>query len=80
MAIAYIVTVGAVDTSSTTMQNLCLMLAMHPEAQEKVVNELREIFDTADQPVTAEDCSRMVYTDMVIKETLRLFPSVPMFG
>lgn len=59
---------------------IILMLSIHQDIQEKVLNELREIFETADQPITVEDCSRMVYTEMVIKETLRLFPSAPLLG
>lgn len=69
--------IAGVDTSATTMTNLLLMLAMYPEVQDNVVNELHEIFDSADSEVTDEDLSRMVYTGMVIKETLRHFAIAP---
>lgn len=66
--------VGGTDTTTVTISGTLIMLAMHPEYQEKVVAELHEIFDSADSPVTYEDLSKMTYMEMVIKEALRHFP------
>lgn len=69
--------VGGTDTTTVTISSTLIMLAIYPEIQEKVVAEMREIFDDADSPVTYEDLSKLTYLEMVIKETLRHFPVGP---
>lgn len=56
------------------------MLAIHPEYQERVVNEMREIFDDVDEPVTSEHISRMQFLELVMKESIRHFPIAPYIG
>lgn len=53
------------------------MLAMHPEVQQKVVHELKEVYGTDDATINYNSLSQLVYLDMVIKETMRLFPVLP---
>lgn len=69
--------VGGTDTTTVTISSTLIMLAIYPELQDKVVAELREIFDSPDQPVSYEDLTKMTYLEMVIKETLRHFPVGP---
>lgn len=69
--------VGGTDTTSVTISTVCIMLAIYPEIQEKVVAEQREIFENADSPVSYEDLTKMTYLEMVIKESLRHFPVGP---
>ncbi|XP_072159665.1 cytochrome P450 4C1-like [Bemisia tabaci] len=67
--------------SETTAQTNCfvlLMLAIHPEYQEKVFEEQYNIFGDADTPITPDDLDKMEYLEQVMKETLRLFPVVPL--
>ena len=54
------------------------MLALHPDVQEKVVQEIEDVFDSVDQETDNDMLNNMPYLDMVIKETLRLFPSAPL--
>lgn len=68
------------DTTATTMSNLLLMMAMHPEVQERVYQEIMETCPDADQPVSIEETTKLVYTEMVCKETMRLFPVGPVIG
>lgn len=53
------------------------MLAMNPDVQEKVVQELREVYDSTDESIDYDSLNKLVYLDLVLKETLRLFPVLP---
>ncbi|CAL1678463.1 unnamed protein product [Lasius platythorax] len=73
----------ATDTTAITITFVVLMLANYPDIQEKVYKELREIYGTKtpkSAPIKYEDLQHMDYLDRVIKETLRLFPTVPIIG
>ena len=48
--------------------------------QDKVYEELENIFQGSDRPPTMNDLKQMKYLDRVIKETLRLYPSLPVIG
>lgn len=52
------------------------MLAMHPEVDHKLNQELKENFKVGDQ-IDHTLLKKLPYLDMVFKETLRLFPTVP---
>ncbi|XP_053258391.1 cytochrome P450 4V2-like isoform X1 [Podarcis raffonei] len=68
------------DTTTAAMNWCIYLLARHPEAQRKVHHELDEIFGNSDRHVTMDDMKQLRYLDCVIKEALRLFPSVPVFA
>lgn len=68
--------IGSVDTTASASSIITLMLAIHQDYQDRVVEELRTIFTDADEPVTAEHLSKMTYTELVIKESLRLLPII----
>ncbi|KAL1463685.1 hypothetical protein WDU94_015417 [Cyamophila willieti] len=66
------------DTTKTANFAVLLMLAIHPEVQEKAYQEITSIvgFDKTCEP-SYEDLTNMSYLEMIIKESLRLFPPVP---
>ncbi|KAF6206434.1 hypothetical protein GE061_017667 [Apolygus lucorum] len=68
---------GGHDTTSTALQWLMMHLAENPEVQERAYAEQVEIFGNSDRDVTKDDLTKMPYLDQVIKESLRLSPSVP---
>lgn len=53
-----------------------LMLAMHPELQERVYEEVKTIPFAEGVDITHTDVSDLTYLDMFIKETMRMFPAL----
>ncbi|XP_049303847.1 probable cytochrome P450 313a4 isoform X1 [Bactrocera dorsalis] len=73
LAASYETSVGAVYTC-------LLMLAMHPEIQERVFQEIRSVFPNGVITVEYEDLKKLPYLDMFVLEALRLAPPVPFIG
>lgn len=69
------------DTTTSAIAFSLYNLAKHPEEQKKVFTEiLNTIGDDLEKTVTLKDLNSLNYLEVVIKETLRLYPSVPFFG
>lgn len=69
------------DTTTSGITFCLYNLAKHPEVQRKVCDELRNIIgDNARKPVTLKELNDLHYLDLVIKETLRIYPPVPLYG
>lgn len=59
------------------------MLANFPDIQENVYKEIWKIYGTEtpkSAPIKYEDLQHMDYLNRVIKETMRLFPTVPLIA
>jgi cytochrome P450 len=56
------------------------MLAMHSEVQKKVIDELDSIFGSSELDINNDNINRLNFLDVVIKETMRLFPLAPVIG
>ncbi|KAI4502342.1 hypothetical protein M0802_002254 [Mischocyttarus mexicanus] len=70
---------GLESVSTATALGL-FQLANHPEWQEKCYEELNEIFNDLGTLTSTNSLNKMKYLDMCIKETLRLYPTVPIIG
>ncbi|KAM7110837.1 cytochrome P450 4V2 [Molossus nigricans] len=68
------------DTTAAGINWALYLLGSNPEVQRKLDDELDEVFGKSDRPATSEDLKKLKYLECVIKETLRLFPSVPMIA
>lgn len=68
------------DTTSASMGWTLWCLAHNPEFQEKVIQEVDGIFGTSDRDCTNDDLKQMKYLEKCLKESLRMYPSVPFFG
>lgn len=66
------------ETSAVTVSNIVLMLALHPEYQDMVYQEIEAICPDHDTAVTSEDLNQLIYTDRFIKESMRFVPTVPL--
>ncbi|XP_050054619.1 cytochrome P450 4C1-like isoform X2 [Aphis gossypii] len=71
--------IGGSETSTITVCFCLLMLAIHPEIQDKVYDEIFEVLGDGNQTITIEDTTKLVYLDQCIRETLRLYPIGPIF-
>ncbi|XP_033227747.1 cytochrome P450 4C1-like isoform X2 [Belonocnema kinseyi] len=72
--------VGAYETVAVSLEYLMLVLASYPDIQEKVYQELNHIYGKVipeNVSITTDDLKQMEYTERVIQESLRLFPTVP---
>lgn len=69
------------DTTSSAITFCFYNLGLHPECQRKCFEEIIQVIGKdKSKPVTFEDLNNLHYVDLCIKETLRLFPSVPLLG
>jgi len=66
------------DTTSSGVVWALYNLGRHPEIQQRAYEEVAEVLGEEDRPVTRDDLAQLKYLQMVIKESLRLMPPVPM--
>nr|CAD7393406.1 unnamed protein product [Timema cristinae] len=68
------------DTVSTAITWALYLIGIHKDIQDKLVEELDDIFHGSDRPATWTDLNNMKYMERTIKEALRIYPSVPVFA
>ncbi|XP_015111116.1 cytochrome P450 4g15 [Diachasma alloeum] len=68
------------DTTAAGSSFFLSMMGCHPEIQEKVIQELDEIFGDSDRPATFQDTLEMKYLERCLMETLRMYPPVPIIA
>ncbi|CAB3362145.1 Hypothetical predicted protein [Cloeon dipterum] len=67
------------DTVTTACCWVLFILGTYPEIQNKVVDELHQVFGSSGRAPTMSDLAELKYLERCIKETLRLYPSAPFF-
>ncbi|XKL62380.1 hypothetical protein PGB90_002213 [Kerria lacca] len=67
------------DTTTSAICFCLYQLANYPDVQNKVYEEITELIPNDRMP-SIQELNSLKYTDNVIKETLRLYPPVPMIG
>ncbi|KYM92870.1 Cytochrome P450 4g15 [Atta colombica] len=68
------------DTTAAASSFFLSMMGCHPDIQEKVIQELDEIFGDSDRPATFQDTLEMKYLERCLMETLRMYPPVPIIA
>ncbi|XP_021707901.1 probable cytochrome P450 313a4 [Aedes aegypti] len=68
------------DTTAKSLSYVLLLMAMHPEVQERCYQEVMEVCPGEERFISAEDTANLTYLDMVCKEGMRLFPVVPIMA
>ncbi|XP_061710968.1 cytochrome P450 4V2-like [Cydia pomonella] len=72
-----VIVMAGTDTSAVGASFAAAMLSRHHQVQEKLHQELDMIFGDSNRDLTVEDLRKLKYMEAVIKETLRLYPPVP---
>ncbi|CAG8636369.1 14221_t:CDS:1, partial [Cetraspora pellucida] len=68
---------GGLDTTSNSVSFLMFYLAKHRDVYLKMRQEVLDVYGTLDNPVlTLESYGKLKYTEAVINEGIRIFPSV----
>lgn len=60
------------DTTAAGLTWTWYLLAQHPEVERRMLDEIERVL--GEREPTAADCQRLPYTEMVLKESLRLYP------
>nr|ULR85623.1 cytochrome P450 [Spodoptera frugiperda] len=68
------------DTTAAGSSFVLCLLGVHKQIQDRVYNELYEIFGDSDRPATFADTLQMKYLERVILESLRMYPPVPIIA
>ncbi|XP_012279668.1 cytochrome P450 4g15 [Orussus abietinus] len=68
------------DTTAAGSSFFLSMMGCHPDIQERVIQELDEIFGDSDRPATFQDTLEMKYLERCLMETLRMYPPVPVIA
>ena len=66
------------ETTANTLAWTWFLLSQHPEAEARLHAELDAVL--GGRPPTVADLPRLPYTESVINETLRVYPTVWMVG
>jgi cytochrome P450 len=62
------------ETTAIALSWGCYLIAQNPQVEMKLAEELRAVL--GDRAPTPDDLPRLRYTEMVLKETMRLYPAV----
>ncbi|KAJ2922376.1 hypothetical protein H1R20_g14713, partial [Candolleomyces eurysporus] len=73
------ITFAAMDTTANAMARIVFLLSQHPDVQEKVRTELCDAFQDEEE-LDYEVLSSLPYLDAVVKETLRVYPPLPLIN
>lgn len=75
LAQSVIFLIAGYETSSATLGFVCYSLATNADIQEKLQKEIDSVWDDESKMPSYETVNELPYLDMVISETLRLYPA-----
>ncbi|KAK9498584.1 hypothetical protein O3M35_003184 [Rhynocoris fuscipes] len=68
------------DTTSAAISFALVQISKHKDVQDKIYDEVASLVESGADISSYESLQKMKYLESVIKESLRLFPSVPIIG
>ncbi|XP_017757759.1 PREDICTED: probable cytochrome P450 6a14 [Eufriesea mexicana] len=75
---AFVFFAAGFETTSSTISHALYELAQHHDMQDKLREEIKSAYEKHGKNLTYEVIKEMKYLDKVFKETLRLYPVLPM--
>ena len=66
------------ETTANALSWTLMLLAQHPEVRQQLETELRQVLQG--RLPTIEDLGNLRYTSQIVKESMRLYPPVAIFG
>ncbi|XP_065300990.1 cytochrome P450 4V2-like [Dermacentor albipictus] len=73
--------IGGFETTASSIAYTLFLLGNHPEVQAKVHEEIDSIFSgDMERDVTIEDMKQLKYMECVVKESMRIYPPVPLIA
>ncbi|XP_070163292.1 cytochrome P450 4C1-like [Polyergus mexicanus] len=66
------------DTTAISVSWALFCIGNDFKCQEKIHEELKEVFKDSQSPASVKELSQLKYLERVIKESRRLYPSIPM--
>ncbi|XP_011862715.1 PREDICTED: cytochrome P450 6B2-like [Vollenhovia emeryi] len=73
---AFVFFLAGFETSSTTISNAMYELALNQKMQDKLREEIDELYAKCGQDLTYDNIKKMDYLDKIFRETLRKYPPV----
>lgn len=75
------VTYGGHDSSASALTFTLLLLAHNAEAQERIFDEFQDLTSrTKEADLAMDDFNKLEYLDRAMKESMRIYPSIPTIG
>ena len=74
LAQSVIFLIAGYETRSNTLGFVAYFLATNPDVQEKLQKEIDSVWDDESKMPSYETVNGLPYLDMVISETLRMYP------
>lgn len=68
------------ETTTKATQFLLYLLAKNPDAQARAYDEIERVVIQPNAPLNIHTLNSLAYLDLCIKETLRMYPPVPIVG
>ncbi len=75
LSTAIIFLAAGYETTTTILGFIVYNLAMHPEYQERLCQEIDSVLKNHNAKISYDAVQEMAYMDMIINETLRLYPA-----
>ena len=67
------------DTSANTLTFTAYLLALNPDIQDKLIDEIKDYTSEHPDDSLYDASKNMAYLDMVVQESLRIYPAAPGF-